>query len=280
MPNTLLKREGEMPWNFDDNGNFVKDESGNPVWIDETDKTEKAVNPEAYFKKISELNKESMNHRLKAKEVQEAFEQFKTQYKDLDDPEQALKALETVKNLKDGDFLKADQVDALKEKIRREFAESYESKIKETSETYKSQVEKYKKKSDTLEYEIEQGMKERAIANSLQSGVLKSKTTLGNLRAGMGYFGDRFKRDPETGKMVGYHWNSDRKIISTNTENAGEPADMETCLKVLYETDTFKDGISKEIPGGAGSTGGHGTPTKEGAVSTEEWISGLGFDGS
>ena len=58
--------------------------------------------------------------------------------------------------------------------------------------------------------------------------------------------------------MVGYHWDSNRKIISTNTENAGEPADIETCLKILYSTDPHKDGISKTLPGGGGLQGGGG----------------------
>jgi hypothetical protein len=244
-----------MPFKIE-NDNFVKDSNGNPIFIYD-DEVEAGVDPVALATRIKEINAESKKHRLSAKKYKADLERLKTEFDGLD-PQTARANAELIKNIDESKLLSADKVETLKRTIRDEFATNHKLELTAQKNDFRKKLETLQAKYDETAKRLDQGEVDRGLMDSLTAGIIKEKTNLGNLRAVRGYFGGQFKRDPESGKMVGYHWDSNRKIISTNTENAGEPADIETCLKILYSTDPHKDGISKTLPGGGGLQGGGG----------------------
>lgn len=268
-----------MPWKLDDSNNFVKDDSNNPIWVDENDNSEKGILPDVFFEKISSLNNESKNHRLTAKGLQEKLESFKSNFTidgKVPEPDEIRKAFDTVKNFKDSDYMTAEKVEQLRAKIKDEISSGYEGKIKEKESAYTQEIENLRTSVTEKQKELDKAELAKGFNASLFNGVIKQKTQLGNFRAVNGYFGEQFKRD-ENGNMVAYHWDSDRVIISSKTETMGDPAGIEEALNKLYETDPHNAGISKDISGGSGSQGGHGSTPTKGAIPTEKYIEGLGF---
>lgn len=247
-----------MPWKTDDNGQIeIKD--GNPVWTND-DGTEIAVDHGKSQSRITELNAEAKKHRLNAKELREKLEPF-VDY----DPDEVGKALKTVKNLKDGEFIKADQVDALKEKHIAETRAAYEEKLKARDERINKII------NDRLDTELKTG-----FLSSINSGIIGEKTSLSTAKLVRGQYGEHFRFEEIDGErqIVGYNFEG-RKILSTASGREGEPASIEECLAVLYNSDPEQKTISKNLPGGPGSTGGHGQGGKTGEMSAKDFMKGV-----
>jgi hypothetical protein len=108
-----------MPWKTDANG-IIEVQDGNPVWVYE-DKKEAGFNADSALKKIGELKEECKTNRLKAADSGKVVVTLTEAGVDVEKlPEylaSAATAIETVKNLKDGDLVKANEVEALKAKV-------------------------------------------------------------------------------------------------------------------------------------------------------------------
>ncbi|MGU2278523.1 hypothetical protein ACSEOP_16650 [Pseudomonas aeruginosa] len=102
-----------MKLKLDENGNAVL-QDGKPIYVHEDGK-EAPFDAAAAVAKISALNREAQGHR----EAKEAAEARAKLFEGIDDPEAAVKALETVKNLKDGDLVTAGKVEEIKSAAKR-----------------------------------------------------------------------------------------------------------------------------------------------------------------
>ncbi len=256
-----------------ENDTLVTDpESKLPIVVFE-DGSEKPYDVSIAVKKIAELNTEAKEHRLAKEKLAKDLTEYQKQYDGID-PATARDALEKVKNLAEGELLTADKVAEVKEKARKEIVDSYEKKIKDIQKKYETDVGSLSEQKSRLESEFFTSKLETELANSITAGVLGKKTTIANIKMAKGYFGDRFRMettDDGRRRIVAYHWDSDRQIISTGV-NAGDPASVEESLAVLFETDPLKSGIEKAMSGGSGSTGGSGGSRKAGEMNELDYM--------
>ncbi len=260
-----------MKYKYNEAGNIELDGDKLPIVVYD-DGTEKGFDASQAMQKIGELNAESKSHR-EAKEAEaRKLQELAEKYKDID-PEKAAEAIEKIKNLGDGELLKTDQVAELKAKARREAVDIYESKITDMKKHFDSEQGKLESERDNLIDEIFRKGLEGSLADSISNGVLGKKTSISNIKLANGYFGPQFRMEEANGqrRIVAYHWDSDRQIISTG-QNAGEPANIEEALSVLFETDPMKSGIEKDVAGGSGATGGTGGSSKTGELSEKEFM--------
>lgn len=242
---------------------YVKDEttgliktdetSGNPLVFDNTPdpKGEKpfALDAIHLFGKIPALQEEAKGHRLKAKEATDKLVVFG----DLN-PEDARKALDTVKNLKSGDLTKAEDV----EKLKKDISSAFESQIVEVKKGYDQKL---------LDAANELVQKDAKIYHLSVSGKFANSKyftggdkSLSILSAGMAesFLGSHFKM--EEGSVVAYDFHGN-KIMSR--EKPGELANFDESLDFIIENHPEKDKILRAIPGGSGAHGSDGATGKK-----------------
>lgn len=117
-----------MKLKLDDAGHVVV-QDGKPVYVHEDGK-EVAFDAPATVGTITRLNGEAKGHR----EAKEAAEAKLKAYDGIEDGAAALKALETVKNLKDGDLVTAGKVEEIKAAARKAAEEQVQAAAKASGE--------------------------------------------------------------------------------------------------------------------------------------------------
>jgi len=246
-----------MELKLDDNGNVVLVD-GKPVYVHEDGK-EIPFDAEAAVKKISNLTDEKTRHYNNFKEAsdklrlfgdadpEQVFERLRS-FGDID-PNEAQKALEIVANLKDGDLVRAGQVETLKTEMHKAYVEK-ENEITRSWEKKLGQVSDMVSKKDATIYEL--------MVNSrfASSPTIADKTLLPPDIAA-NYFSKNFRVEGEgaDAKVVGYI-NSER-IYSK--ERPGEIAEFEEALGVVIDAYPMKDRIMKVQGGGSGAGGNTNT---------------------
>jgi uncharacterized protein YnzC (UPF0291/DUF896 family) len=265
-----------MPWKMSADGKSIEiGTDGNPIFVYPETNEEAEVNFDSTLKKISQLNNEAKTHRLKAAELEEQLNAVSEKYGSID-VEKAQEALKTLKALDKGELMTASKVKDFEKQLRDEIGKAYEGRIQEMSKTFETEKQKYSAEIEQREREIQNSIIDKHLQDSIASGALGKKTILKNLRLAKGYLGSQFRIENEDGKrkIVAVNWNSDRPIMSMKPEKAGEPAEFEEALNVLFNNDPAFDTIAADLHGGTGSTGGGGKGGSQ-AMSTQEFMSEL-----
>lgn len=238
-PELKRKQEGDMPWKLREDGT-IEMENGNPVYV-HADGKEVPFDADGALKSIGKLSGEM---KLTKKQHQEAVEKLAL-FAAIEDPEAAIKAIETVKNLDAKKLVDAGQIDILKAEMGRTFAE------KEGS--LKSQ---WMQKEQ--EYQGHLKVKDEAIQSILMGGkfasseFLKKTNLIPEIAAN--YFGKNFRIEGEGAeiKVVGY-LNGER---IPSREKFGEPADFDEALAAVIDAYPHKDRIMLAgMSSGSGSQG-------------------------
>lgn len=220
---------GKAGWKKDADGKLVLDSDGNPIYLD-TNGAEKSLAADT----VSRLNGEAKGFRERAEAAEaavKAFGDFK--------PEQvkpAIAALQTVKDLKDGDLIKAGEA----ERVRNEIKQTYETQLGERD-----------KKIVELGGTVSGMRKDNAFRNS--------KYVADNIAVPIdmltAVFGNNFK--DEDGRLVAYDALG-QKIISK--KKGGEYADFDEALSIMVDNYSHKDAIMKGTGNsGSGNNGNGGT---------------------
>jgi uncharacterized protein (DUF2267 family) len=249
-----------MPWKKSADGKSIEiGEDGNPIFVYPETSEEASVKFDDTLKKIKELNTEAKTHRLKASELEAKLNEINEKYGSID-IEQAKEALKTLKALDKGELMTASKVKDFESQLRKEIASAYEGRIQDMTKTFETEKQKFTAEIEQREREISNNIINQYLQNSIEAGALHKKTDIQDTRLAMGYLGDRIRVENENGKrrLVVLNWNSDRPIMSSKPEKAGEPAEFEEALYVLFSTDPLFDRVAKKLPGGPGSTGGGG----------------------
>lgn len=216
---------GKGKWKLDANG-AVEMRNGNPVYID--------VNGgelELGTDTVSRLNGEAKLLRIRAEKAEEQAARFEG----ITDPAAAKAALQTVKDIKDGDLIKKGEV----EKVREEIAK-----------TFTTQLETERKNVETLTTDLHKLTKKTAFNGSKFIGD-KVAVPASLFEAS---FGERFK--VEDGKLVAYHPTGEKVFSKTR---GGELASFDEALEILVDNHPDRDNILKGGGGsGTGSQGGGG----------------------
>lgn len=213
-------------WKKGEDGALVLDDSGNPIYVS-ADGRELSVEHGT----IGRLNNESKGHRERA----EAAERELKKFEGIDDPAKAREAMQTVKDLKDGDLINKGKLDEVKAEITRQ----YEGQLSEKDQTINGLSGK--------------------VNNMLLDGAFKSSEFIrDNIAVPADFvqaaFKDRFKIEDD--KLVPY--GSDGQPLYSK-KRAGETADFEEALTQFVESHPQRDMILKAPDArGTGNTGGGG----------------------
>lgn len=244
-----------MDWKLkvDDDNNPVLEE-GKPVYID-PDGKELALDPPAMYQKITKLGQENQTHR-------EKYQSLKDTYKVFDGIEdiaewhgEATKAMKTVENFNDKDYIKASKVEEFKDKIKADYQEKLDRKDIAIADL-------------TKEYEGKLGEQDTKIRNLMVSGKFaSSKYFVGSdavtsltPEIAESFFGKNFKVEEVDGKLAlrAYYSNGDAVL---SKKDPGEPAEFEEAMGFIIEAYPGKDSIMRTGGPGSGAPGGGSGPS-------------------
>ena len=227
----------------DEEGHAVV-QDGKPVYIYE-DGREAPFDAGAAMQKINELNQENADRRHQNKELEEQIKVYRDKDGNLLDAEQAINAIETVKNLNDKEMYDATQVESLKAQMNKAYIEKEEALQKHFKKELEELQGTLNKKNDTI-----YGLMVRS--KFATSPTILDKTNLPPDMAA-DYFGKNFKveGDGDNVKVIGYL--DSEKIFSR--ERPGNPADFEEALQAVIDAYPMKDRIMRATAGGSGAGG-------------------------
>lgn len=235
----------------------VMDDQGRIIYLDtDDDGKEYPLDPVAMYGKIASLNTENRKHREKNEELVKLYEPFKgiedlTEWKGKAD-----KALETVANFNDKDWMKADKVDQLK----REMAAAYEDKLKAKDQGIADMEVKHAGAIEKLNTTIRQLMVSSRFSASKYFGDAESNSvTILPPDIAESYFGKFFKVEAgDNGEPItrAYFSNGDPVLSKVNP---GEPAEFEEAIGIIIDNHPTRDSIIRASGGGSGGAGGGGT---------------------
>ena len=213
--------------------NHVVVQDGKPVYVHDDGK-EVAFDAPMTIATISRLNGEAKGHR----EAKEAAESRLKAFEGIDDAEAARKALDTVKNLKEGDLVTAGKVQEIKEAAARAAKEQVEAAAKASGERIKELETNNSKLTGDL-YKLQVG------GSFKGSKFIADKIAVpADMVEAM--FGNRFK--VEDGKIVGYDA-AGNKLYSR--AKPGELADFDEALETIVDSYSHRESILK----GTGNSG-------------------------
>ena len=231
-----------MKLKLDEKGNAVLLE-GKPVYVYD-DGQEIPFDAEAATRRISNVTEEKDRHYASAEKLKGDLAKFEM----IKNPEEAVKALETVANFKDKDLIDAKEVDRLK----KQMSETFDSERTQITTTYEAETSRLTSDNVAKDATIRKLMIDSQFSASPWFSGEKPKTILPPDIAAE-HFGKFFKVDGDS--VVGYI--GENKILSR--ERVGEPAGFEEALNVIIENYPQKDRILRESSGGGGSGGNTGT---------------------
>lgn len=224
-----------------------------PIYID-PDGKELTLDPPQMYQKIIDLGKESKTHR-EAREAAEATVKLFDGIEDLTAwKDEATKAIETVKNFDEKDWLKADKVDALK----KEMKDAYKEQEKKMKESYEQKLAANADVLGKKDAQIRVLMVSSKFATSELFSGPEPKTTLPPEIAET-YFGKNFKveEDEKTGvlQLRAYYNNGDPVYSRTNP---GELAEFDEALVAIFDGYPGKEKLIRAKGAGSGAGGGAG----------------------
>lgn len=220
---------GKAGWKLTEDGKSVAiDGNGNPIWVT-VDGSEQTVAGDT----ISRLNGEAKTNRERAEAAEGKLKAF-----DGIDPVKAKDALDTVGKIKQGDLIAAGKVD----EVRQEITRSFEGKIGEAETRVKT-------------------VNDRLSNMLLTQAFTGSKWVTENLIVppdmAQTFFGNRFKVDPETGKVTAMRADGSGEVYSKT--RAGEVATFDEAVAIMVDEYGQKDKILKGANNqGSGNGGGGG----------------------
>lgn len=223
-----------MKLKLDDEGNAVL-KDGNPVYIHE-DGSEHPFDAARTVQTISARNAEAKANR----ERYEAAEGKLKAFESIEDPEAALKALETVSKLDQKSLVDAGKVD----EVRAEINKAWEKKLSDSEQHAKT---------------LEQQLVDLTVGGAFSRSEYISKKTVLPADLAQAAFGKHFKVG-EDGKLKALDANGNA-IFSR--KSPGEPADFDEAMEILVDQYPRKDSILRADNGSgsgapAGNSGGPG----------------------
>lgn len=234
-----------MKLKLDEQGHVVV-QDGKPVFTHE-DGRDVPFDAVATVATITRLNSEARTHR----EAKEAAEARVKLFEGIEDADAARKALETVKNIKDGDLIAAGKVEEIKAAAKR----AAEEQVTAANRSHAEELTRTKAERDGLQATL---YDERIGGSFDRSKFITDKLAIpGDIAKAA--FGKAFKI--EDGKTVAYDATGN-KIFSR--VRPGDLADFDEALETLVENYPHRDQIMKGSgASGSGANGGSGSGGKK-----------------
>lgn len=225
----------------EDGSAIMANENGHPVALQE-DGTEIGIDAIGLYSKVPELQAEAKKHRLNHKSAKEELEAVQAKlsvFSVIEDPEAAIKAIETVKNLKDGDLIKAGEA----ENMKRQMASAFEAE----KQTIKNKLEKELKELRDANSQLANNLNQTVISSHFSRSKYVSEALALPVDIVENYFGKHFRAEIVNGKTAVVGYVGDDKIYSTS--NPGAVADFDEALSKIVDRYHDKDAILKTKPG-------------------------------
>jgi hypothetical protein len=236
-----------------ESGAPIVQEDGKIVYVDAEDNNkELPLDPVGMYSKITDLNRENQKHRTKLEEVLETYSPIK----DIEDlaawKSEADKALETIANLNDKDWMKAEKV----EKLKSEITAAYEDKLKQKDISFTEKEKAHGEEVHRLNNTIRRLLVSNQFAASKYFGGSDAITIL-PADIAEDHFGKYFRVEDTSGEPVvrAYYANGDPVLSKVNP---GEPAEFEEAIGLIIDNYPGKVGLMRGAEGGSGSGGGGG----------------------
>jgi len=223
---------------LDEEGHVVMSDN-KPVYVDQ-DNQEVALDAGELQMKVKSLNHESAERRVKLDELKAQFEEEVKKWEGFS-PEDAKKALETVKNLSDKEMIEAGKLD----EVRQTLMDGHEKAMTQARKEFQ---ENLTKKEALL------GTKESQIRNLLVRGAfdrsdfLRNKTVLPPDLA-YSHFGNHFEVKEIDGQLRAVGKFNGNEILS---EVNGELASTEEAIEYLVKKYPHRDSVLKTDGAGGG----------------------------
>lgn len=246
-----------MDWKLkvDDKGIVALDD-GKPVYIG-PDKKETAFDVPGMYQKIIDLGAENKKRREKLEESSVLLKIFDGIEELPEWKAEADKALETVKNYKDKDWLRADKVEKLKEDMK----DAYNEQLDGAKKSFSLKEEDFKASVGKKDSQIRELMVSNKFATSSYFSGTSPKTNLPPEIAET-YFGNFFKVEEEekSGKLVLIAYDAKGDQIYSRS-NPGEKAEFDEAMTAIFDAYPGKDKLLRSSSGGSGSGGGGASGT-------------------
>jgi hypothetical protein len=240
---------------FEEDGKTVKvTEDGKPIYLDKDDK-EVPVDAPQMYQKIIDLGKENKSFREANKELKLKFKVFD----EIEDIEpwhaEATKAMETVANFNEKDWLKVEKVESMK----RQMNEAHEADIESVKESFSGTI---LEKDTALTRKDGQIRKLTVSANFGKCALFvgeKRPTTM-TPDAAEAIFGGNIKveedpKDPDN-LLTRIYYDKVGSDLIYSIANPGEPAEFDEGMAILWETYPQKNNYKRGDKGGSGAQGG------------------------
>jgi hypothetical protein len=238
-----LKKDGD--------GHVVLKED-KPIYIDQEGQ-EVALDAPKLWGDLKAANNESAGRRVKLEEMEATAAEQAKRWEGID-PEEAKKAIETVKNFNEKQMVDAGEVDRIKQGVK----DGYEEKLKQQKESFERALTEKDKMVVLKDNQIRNLLVRGAFEGS---NYLREKTVLFP-GAAFAYFGDYFDIEEINGELRAVGKIDKKPIISRS--NPGEIASTEEAIEILIENNPQKERILK-VQG----TGGGGFSPDAGGSATE-----------
>jgi hypothetical protein len=233
-----------MPFKYNADGSIAMDaEKKLPIFI-HADGREAPFDADTTVSNIGRLNGEAKAHR----EAKEAAEAKLKNFEGIEDGESARKALEMVKNIKDGELITAGKVQEIKDAAAASAKQAVADATRAAEAREKALTEQNQKLTGDLNNHI--------IGGSFASSKFIAEKLAIPADIAQKVFGDRFK--VENGKLV--PMGADGNPIFSATDH-GNYASFEEAMQVMVGQYANKDMILK----GSGASGGGAGASNPGA---------------
>ena len=195
-----------------------------PIYIDDGGE-ETAYDPPVMATRLNEVNGESAARRREIKELNEKIKAFEG----IDDPGEAVKALETVRNLDQKQMVDAGEVEKVKTEAIKATKEQYESMIEQTYKPLEA-------KNNTLQEQLQREMIGGRFARSkfVNEKMLLEPPHVQRL------FEQNF--EIEEGKVIPKHSNGDPVYSKANP---GSIADFDEAIEIIVSGDPHAESLLK-----------------------------------
>lgn len=228
-----------MKLKMDADGHVVV-QDGRPVYVHDDGK-ETPFDAVQTVATISRLNGEAKGHR----EAKEAAEAKLKVFEGISDPAAALKALETVKNLDEGQLVTAGKVEEIKAAAKKAAEDQVAAAAKASGE----QIKTLTSDRDKLQADF---FAEKVGGAFSRSKFIADKIAVPSDMV-QAMFGARFKI--ENGKIIGV--GLDGQPIYSRSK-AGEIADFDEAIESMVDAYPHRESILKGTGGGSGARPGNG----------------------
>jgi hypothetical protein len=235
-----------MEYKLDETGTHIMmDDQGLPIVVTDDDK-EFGLDAMDLYTKIPGLQTEAKNGREKVKELKADLKKFK----DIKDPADALKAIETVKNLADKELIDAGEVDKLKGQLEK----AYRANLEEKTTNYEAALKQKDQQIKQSEEDLFGALVSSQFTKSDYFNGPEPKTNL-LPDVGLAYFGQNFKveEDAQGNKVVVGYYSTGEKVVSQKNPLAVPTFDE--AIGAIIEAHPNKERMLSESTGGGARKG-------------------------